>query len=112
MSHAGLLCFVHCASPVSAFASLVVALQQWVSDSHVTTLLQRFCSDCVEICGGFVNGRNALVVDVADLAGTLPPYAVAAGLNVSDDFARSLDVAHGMTMQPAADSHSKALARE
>lgn len=53
-----------------------------------------------------------MVVYAADLAGTLPPYAVAAGLNVSDDFARSLDVAHGETMQPAADSHIKALARE
>ena len=43
------------------------------------------------------------------IAGTLPPSVVAASLNASEEFARSLDVGHAETMQPAADAHLKAL---
>lgn len=49
-----------------------------------------------------LEGHLALLTSALPVAcaGTLPPSAVAASLNASMDFAKSLDVANVATMQP------------
>ncbi|KAK9837295.1 hypothetical protein WJX81_004372 [Elliptochloris bilobata] len=58
----------------------------------------------------FFNAGKFTNIDIQWFVGTLPSPAVAASLNASEGFARSLDVAHAQTMQPAADAHIQVLA--